>query len=56
MLAAEMDKFKNENLTAGPTSFTPSLHVSVTRPMAILKTTNGKTKLVKYAAAKKPTF
>ena len=55
-LAAEMDKFKNENLTAGPTSFTPSLHVSVTRPMAILKTTNGKTKLVKYAAAKKPTF
>ena len=55
-LAAEMDKFNNENLTAGPTSFTPSLHVNVSRPMAILKTTNGKTKLVKYAAAKKPTF
>jgi len=55
-LAAEMNKFKNEKLTAGATSFTPSLHVNVSRPMAILKTTNGKTKLVKYAAAKKPTF
>ena len=55
-LAAEMDKFKNENLTAGATSFSPTLHVNVSRPMAILKTTNGKTKLVKYAAAKKPTF
>jgi hypothetical protein len=51
-----MNKFNKEVLTAGATSFTPTLHVNVSRPMAILKTTNGKTKLVKYAAAKKPTF
>jgi branched-chain amino acid transport system substrate-binding protein len=55
-LAAEMNKFKNEKLTAGPTSFTSTLHVNVTRPMAIIKTTNGAHKLVKYAAAVKPTF
>ena len=55
-LADEMNKFKDEDLTAGPTSFTESLHVNVSRPMAIIKTTNGKHRLVKYASAVKPTF
>lgn len=55
-LAAQMDKFQNEALTAGPTSFTPQLHVSVTRPMAILKITNGKHAFLEYRAAVKPTF
>jgi len=55
-LADEMNKFKDEDLTAGPTSFTESLHVNVSRPMAIIRTTNGVHKLVKYASAVKPTF
>ena len=55
-LADEMNKFKDEDLTAGPTSFTESLHVNVSRPMAIIRTTNGKHRLVKYASAVKPTF
>jgi branched-chain amino acid transport system substrate-binding protein len=55
-LAAQLNKFNNEALTAGPTSFSPTLHVNVTRPMAIIKTTNGVHKLIKYAAAVKPTF
>jgi branched-chain amino acid transport system substrate-binding protein len=55
-LAAEMEKFKNEDLTAGPTSFSPELHVNVTRPMAVLKITGGKDAFVEYRAAQKPTF
>lgn len=55
-LSAQLNKFHNEALTAGPTSFSPTLHVNVARPMAIIKTTNGVHKLVKYAAAVKPTF
>lgn len=55
-LAAEMEKFNNEPLTAGPSTFTPTLHVNVTRPMAILKITNGKHAFVEYRAALKPTF
>ena len=55
-LSAQLNKFHNEALTAGPTSFSPTLHVNVSRPMAIIKTTNGVHKLVKYAAAVKPTF
>ena len=55
-LADEMNKFKDEDLTAGPTSFTESLHVNVSRQMAIIRTTNGVHKLVKYASAVKPTF
>lgn len=55
-LSAQLNKFHNEALTAGPTSFSPTLHVNVSRPMAIIKTTRGVHKLVKYAAAVKPTF
>ncbi|TSA20517.1 MAG: amino acid ABC transporter substrate-binding protein [Actinomycetales bacterium] len=55
-LSAQLNKFNNEKLTAGATSFTAALHVNVTRPMAIIKTTAGVHKLVKYAAAVKPTF
>lgn len=55
-LAGEMEKFKNEDLTAGPTSFDATLHVNVSRPMAVLKITDGKDAFVEYRAAVKPTF
>ena len=55
-LAAQLNKFNKVSLTAGPTSFTAKLHVNVSRPMAIIQTTNGKQKFVKYQAAVKPTF
>jgi branched-chain amino acid transport system substrate-binding protein len=55
-MATEMEKFKNEDLTAGPSSFTPLLHVNVTRPMAVLKITAGKHAFLEYRAAQKPTF
>ena len=55
-LAGEMEKFKNEDLTAGPTSFDATLHVNVSRPMAVLKITDGKDAFVEYRAAQKPTF
>ncbi|CAB4844221.1 unannotated protein [freshwater metagenome] len=51
-----MEKFKNEDLTAGPTSFDATLHVNVSRPMAVLKITDGKDAFVEYRAAVKPTF
>jgi branched-chain amino acid transport system substrate-binding protein len=55
-LAGEMEKFMNEDLTAGPTSFDATLHVNVSRPMAVLKITDGKDAFVEYRAAVKPTF
>lgn len=53
-MAEAMEKFKDVELTAGPTSFSPELHVSVTRPMAVLKITDGKDAFVEYRAAEKP--
>lgn len=43
-LAAEFNKFNNEDLTAGPTSFSEDLHVNVTRPMAVITVEGGKHK------------
>ena len=53
-LAAEFNKFKNEDLTAGPTSFSEDLHVNVTRPMAVITVEGGKHKFIEYRAAQKP--
>lgn len=53
-LAAEFNKFNNEDLTAGPTSFSEDLHVNVTRPMAVITVEGGKHKFIEYRAAKKP--
>lgn len=53
-LAAALESFSNVDLTAGPTSFSPELHVNVTRPMAILEVQNGKHKFLEYVAAEKP--
>lgn len=53
-LSAEFNKFDNEDLTAGPTSFTPDLHVNVKRPMAVITVNGGKHQFVEYRAAEKP--
>lgn len=39
---AEMNKFKNEDLTVGPTTYTPELHINLTRPQAIMGIKDGK--------------
>jgi branched-chain amino acid transport system substrate-binding protein len=39
---AEMNKFKNENLVVGPTTYTPDLHINLTRPQAVMGIKDGK--------------
>lgn len=39
---SELNKFKDEKLAVGPTTFTPELHVQLTRPQVIEEITNGK--------------
>lgn len=39
---AELDKFKDEKLLVGPTSFTSELHINLTRPMLLMQVENGK--------------
>ena len=41
-VAAALDTFKDEPLVAGPTTYTPDLHIQTTRPMAILEAAGGK--------------
>jgi branched-chain amino acid transport system substrate-binding protein len=38
----ELNKFKDEPLAVGPTTYTPDLHISLTRPYAIVGITGGK--------------
>ena len=53
-LSEEFNKFDNEDLTAGPTSFSDDLHVNVTRPMAVITVENGKHRFIEYRKAEKP--
>jgi branched-chain amino acid transport system substrate-binding protein len=53
-LAEEFNNFDNEDLTAGPTSFSADLHVNVKRPMAVITVNGGKHQFVEYRAAQKP--
>ncbi len=53
-LATALEGFKDVDLTAGPTSFSPELHVNVTRPMAVMQIQDGKHAFVEYRAAKSP--
>jgi branched-chain amino acid transport system substrate-binding protein len=39
---AELNKFKDEDLTVGPTTFTPDLHINLTRPQAVMGIKDGK--------------
>lgn len=41
-LKAELEKFTNESMLAGPTTFTPDLHINLNRPLAIIKVEDGK--------------
>jgi branched-chain amino acid transport system substrate-binding protein len=38
----QLNAFKDEPLAVGPTSYTPDVHISLTRPYAIVEITNGK--------------
>jgi branched-chain amino acid transport system substrate-binding protein len=53
-LAAALETFSDVDLTAGPTSFSPELHVNVTRPMAIMEVQGGKHAFIEYRAAAQP--
>jgi branched-chain amino acid transport system substrate-binding protein len=39
---AELEKFKNEPLLVGPTSFSPKLHINFNRPMVVMQVQKGK--------------
>ena len=53
-LAAALETFNNVDLTAGPTSFSPQLHVNVTRPMAVMQVQDGSHSFIEYRAAEQP--
>ena len=53
-LAKALEAFKDVDLTAGPTSFSPDLHINVTRPMAVIEVQNGEHHFVTYQAAQQP--
>lgn len=53
-LAAALEAFSEVDLTAGPTSFSPELHVNVTRPMAVMQVQKGKHAFIEYRAAEQP--
>ena len=53
-LAAALEAFSAVDLTAGPTSFSPELHVNVTRPMAVMEVQKGKHAFIEYRAAVQP--
>lgn len=41
-VAAALDTFKDEPLAIGPTTFTPELHISTTRPITLVQAQDGK--------------
>ena len=41
-VAAVLDTFKDEPLAIGPTTFTPELHISTTRPITLVQAQDGK--------------
>lgn len=53
-VAAALESFDNVDLTAGPTSFSPELHVNVTRPMAVMQIQDGAHSFIEYRAAEQP--
>lgn len=55
-MTAVMETFKDVPTLAGPTSFSPDLHINVTRPMAILEVVDGKLKFIEAIAPEKVVF
>jgi branched-chain amino acid transport system substrate-binding protein len=47
-LVKALDSFKDEDLLVGPTTFTPELHINLTREAALLEIQNGKTTFMKH--------
>jgi len=55
-MTAALETFKDVPTLAGPTSFSPDLHINVTRPMAILEVVDGKLKFIEAIAPEKVVF
>jgi branched-chain amino acid transport system substrate-binding protein len=51
---AEMNKFKDEPLVVGPTTYTPDLHINLMRPQAVMGITNGKGHFVELIQLPEP--
>jgi branched-chain amino acid transport system substrate-binding protein len=52
-IKAEFEKFSNEPLLVGPTSFDAKTHINYTRPMVIMQVQNGKHSAVEMRAPEK---
>lgn len=50
----ELEKFKDEPTLAGPTTFTPTIHINFNRPLAIVGVDNGKHKFIERRPPQKP--
>ncbi len=50
---AELDKFSNEPLLVGETTFSPDIHINTVRPMTMLEIENGKHKAIGSFSAEK---
>jgi branched-chain amino acid transport system substrate-binding protein len=46
-IAAELDKFADEDLLVGPTTFSPDMHISRERPMQVMQIQDGKSSFLK---------
>ncbi len=55
-LTAAMEQFKDVPTLAGPTTFSPDLHINVGRPMAILEVKDGKLVFVEAVTPEKVVF
>lgn len=51
-IAAVLNSFDNEKLVTGPTTYTPDLHIQVSRPMTLVQSQNGKFSFVTKISAK----
>jgi branched-chain amino acid transport system substrate-binding protein len=51
---AELEKFKNEPLLIGPTTFTAEIHGDIWRPVAIVEAKDGKNRFFAYHKTEKP--
>ncbi len=55
-MTAAMEQFKDVPTLAGPTSFSPDLHINVERPMAVLSVQDGKLVWIEDRTPEKVTF
>ena len=51
-IAAALDAFKDEKLVVGPTTYSPELHIQVSRPMTLVQSQDGKFSFVTKISAK----